>query len=870
MIARDLPVSPLRHQQSTTTDSVNTNDQSLHPLPFHSSSIQNIILLPNSHYQFDFPGYFPENKHSNHINDISDASLTDIQSLGSAPSLISSDSCSTGPISPFEAIGFTSLQSSSIWIEPDDSSVLEHYSASKFRDFYSHSPDEEMAILQTESLDSAQHKSQSYPRSSSRTFLSSLQPDQSQFCHPRRRRRIVSAERLPQVSHARSVHSSSSPSIVDESGKCSKHLPTPTDTPTHESFFARPDRSFNSGVSDSESRMSAEIPSRPILRVQNSVEEDDIPAFSNSGRHSVSSHEQAPTTPRTSYGDDAMDRKARYLVTDGKALSNDGPVNDSSVESTYWLNDYSQNGNESDSVYRPTIPNLDRTMSDVYQDELYNPLSTQRPSISISMAPTDPVSLSPFRNSVCEKLQAADAARSSALDEPTSTPISPFRINSPLVAPNNPLHVPSQSYANTHGDKAPMRTMSKPREEAQTISPKEAMLDYSADLSDSKHPLFSESEQVEKECKRRLQQQQQQQQQQQNHHNSEDHPIQESIYDMASDTTRPMPWELKRETSHIPFDSTPPDAVFGKSSCGPTVLENAGNISSSTHPSQAQRQNELQTGAPARNQIFDMASNINRPPPWEMKRQIPHAAFPSASLDAPFCQGAESSKTVAGASAAYQALKQQQQQQNFTPQFNATNVAGGSEVMPEFPARLNSMETSMSDAAPDSSQGSTQELRKPSTSSLADRGTYTCTYHGCTLRFATASKLQRHEREGHRAQQHLQNPGYQQQQQSQEKHLTRSDGSTSPSRNSQTGPHRCARINPTTGKPCETVFSRPYDLTRHEDTIHNARKQKVRCALCIEEKTFSRNDALTRHMRVVHPEVDFPGKHRKRGSVGSE
>ncbi|KAK8208923.1 hypothetical protein BKA81DRAFT_300525 [Phyllosticta paracitricarpa] len=88
-------------------------------------------------------------------------------------------------------------------------------------------------------------------------------------------------------------------------------------------------------------------------------------------------------------------------------------------------------------------------------------------------------------------------------------------------------------------------------------------------------------------------------------------------------------------------------------------------------------------------------------------------------------------------------------------------------------------------------------------------------------------------------------------------------------RNSQSGPHKCERTNPTTGKPCNTIFSRPYDLTRHEDTIHNARKQKVRCALCVEEKTFSRNDALTRHMRVVHPDVDFPGKHRRRGGGGS-
>jgi uncharacterized Zn-finger protein len=86
-------------------------------------------------------------------------------------------------------------------------------------------------------------------------------------------------------------------------------------------------------------------------------------------------------------------------------------------------------------------------------------------------------------------------------------------------------------------------------------------------------------------------------------------------------------------------------------------------------------------------------------------------------------------------------------------------------------------------------------------------------------------------------------------------------------RNSQAGPHKCERINPGTGKPCNAIFSRPYDLTRHEDTIHNIRKQKSRCALCQEEKLFSRSDALTRHMRVVHPEVDFPGKYRRRGGA---
>ncbi len=135
----------------------------------------------------------------------------------------------------------------------------------------------------------------------------------------------------------------------------------------------------------------------------------------------------------------------------------------------------------------------------------------------------------------------------------------------------------------------------------------------------------------------------------------------------------------------------------------------------------------------------------------------------------------------------------------------------------------------------------------------ADGGTYTCTYHGCTLRFDTPALLQKHKREGHR---HPHGLG---------SGTRRPEGAVT-LLNTQAGPHRCDRINPSTGKACNTIFSRPYDLTRHEDTIHNARKQKVRCDLCTDEKTFSRADALTRHYRVCHPDVEFPGKQRRRGA----
>lgn len=186
------------------------------------------------------------------------------------------------------------------------------------------------------------------------------------------------------------------------------------------------------------------------------------------------------------------------------------------------------------------------------------------------------------------------------------------------------------------------------------------------------------------------------------------------------------------------------------------------------------------------------------------------------------------------------------------------NQSGLPDSTPDFPAHMISMESTGEEgpSMPSSQQSlheskiqshSTAQIPQRPADTSSDAGTYSCTYHGCSLRFDTPAKLQKHKREGHRQA----SPG----------------GSASPNialRNSQAGPHRCDRINPSTGKPCNSIFSRPYDLTRHEDTIHNGRKQKVRCHLCTEEKTFSRNDALTRHMRVVHPDVDWVGKQKRK------
>jgi hypothetical protein len=128
-----------------------------------------------------------------------------------------------------------------------------------------------------------------------------------------------------------------------------------------------------------------------------------------------------------------------------------------------------------------------------------------------------------------------------------------------------------------------------------------------------------------------------------------------------------------------------------------------------------------------------------------------------------------------------------------------------------------------------------------------DGGTYSCTYHGCKLRFNTQQNLQNHKREGHRA-----------------AGVSRR-GDRGQNHQHQHGPHICNRINPSTNKVCGSKFSRPYDLTRHEDTIHNASKKKLRCRICPEEKLFSRRDALNRHFKVCHEElydIEFPRRRR--------
>ena len=439
-------------------------------------------------------------------------------------------------------------------------------------------------------------------------------------------------------------------------------------------------------------------------------------------------------------------------------------------------------------AYRNTMPKLDRTMTDVYADELYNP-SFHITSAPPTSTPAPIVTLSPQNDVFSQRLQAANSQHLNASN--TQAPLtipsrdrSPFRQGSPLAPSGN--NFPAQSPNLRFGTATHMREQQKLEDDARalqrqlertspgqttpkTISPKDVDLVYHESEEDANAPLFPQQQQTQR------------------------HPSQ------------------YRQQPAISQDPSESD-----------------NASIRSYGSMATTRRESSSAYSTSSQATQQQGNFNFAPP-----------------------------AVAGS------VRQIPQQYPFVPQ-QRRQPSNLSSVTEDFPATLTSMESSSSEYAPDAS-----ESKKPA-GTTADTGTYTCTYHGCTLRFDTPAKLQRHKREGHRNSATV---------------MTGGEGMTSAAqRNTQAGPHKvgrhrspvllnahanltqCERINPSTGKPCNTIFSRPYDLTRHEDTIHNARKLKVHCPLCTEEKTFSRNDALTRHLRVVHPEhVDMSKSRRRAG-----
>lgn len=170
----------------------------------------------------------------------------------------------------------------------------------------------------------------------------------------------------------------------------------------------------------------------------------------------------------------------------------------------------------------------------------------------------------------------------------------------------------------------------------------------------------------------------------------------------------------------------------------------------------------------------------------------------------------------------------------------------GSSFSPAFPSAPSATDTQQQQPAFEQQQQAKKHLTNPLEPEKpaklnANSGTYTCTYHGCTLRFDTRKQFKVHKKQRHRKSASI-------------------DGGL---RDSQAGPHKCKQ------KLCNTIFSRSYDLTRHEETVHSACKKEIKCEFCI--LTMSRNDSLTRHMRSKHPKehIDRNQLKRKRRKISS-
>lgn len=514
-----------------------------------------------------------------------------------------------------------------------------------------------------------------------------------------------------------------------------KSLPTPVQTPVQNSFLAPAFQNYDPLTHNGDTAAAEQAMRQAVMEQHShgsnhnhnnshSTAEDDT-SFHYSLAPSVSSlsHHNSPVTPQTTY--DEFDDGSKAVVHG----------EDRSPDFDCWMGDYLQFDANPDfnnqTAMSIGVPKLNRTISDIYQDELYNTTVVPTSSQQMRKANTN-MGSQPYRNLFADRLNAANQGHLSARSQSPAGGTSmnrersPFRQGSPLAAD---FRQQARLQASGLGSALQLPGAQQDAQgEIKTISPKDALLEYNEGPDDLAHGL----------------------------------PSLFPANDMAIGSNMTS----RRQSATSAFQ--------------PTLAYN----SMETFPTQYATQ----------------AAGLQQPMNNFMQPQLP----PTQDLHS-----------------------------------NSTLL----QQTPAFPASLPTMESTNSDRVMETA------TKRPSDTS-SDSGTYTCTYHGCTLRFETPAKLQKHKREAHRQTMAGQN----------------SEAASSLAlRNSQAGPHKCERINPSTGKPCNSIFSRPYDLTRHEDTIHNARKQKVRCHLCTEEKTFSRNDALTRHMRVVHPEVDWPGKQRRKG-----
>ena len=588
-----------------------------------------------------------------------------------------------------------------------------------------------------------------HKRISSGSSIASVGPD-SPYTQTLAYPQIVDPDSAPTASAQFDSYDSGYPSVA----QYSKSHYAPQTSQNHESFLAPAFQDYNPATADPESFQAVQAAMRQAL-----MEQRRAPNINNQSHSSRGSFE--------------------------------GEYNE--------LLRTTSNGN------RNNATKLNRTMSDIYQDELYNPsLNMSAPAQQPQQYIPQENFLSPQKNSMFnELLQAAQnghvTARSASPVSKMARERSPFAPGSEYAndrfshsTPNSPARLSSATRMREQ-QKAESDALafaehhSRPHDfpAPPTISPKEVALDYNEAEEDAKVPLLNQDKR------------------------------ENQLSTFASSTPNLSQSDVDDNTSERSYRNMAPGRQRGSNLAASTASGQSGSNLTFMPPS--------------------VPGNVQMQQPYPFIAQLRRQ---SSSLRSTTDQAPE-----------FPTLTSMESSKSETTQSENMN-------RPDFPSSAESTQRSPS------SPGIPRPL-----DTAAATGSYTCTSPKCAARFDTAAKLQKHRREAHRS-----SPPRATAVGPTTSSTTTPTSATTPStssapvnRNQQAGPHKCDRINPSTGKPCNTVFSRSYDLTRHEDTIHNNRKQKVRCHLCTEEKTFSRNDALTRHMRVVHPDVDFPGKTKRRG-----
>lgn len=217
---------------------------------------------------------------------------------------------------------------------------------------------------------------------------------------------------FPQKASPSSASSRSAPSGPSNNGhrrsdSSSKPLPTPVQTPVQNSFLTAPFQnyepsSWDASNVDTESAMRKAIMDQQQKHQTSPAQQQQQGDYSLAPSVSTISH-NSPVTPQTSL--DELD--------DSKAMSNDYAGNNGGMIG---------------------IPKLNRTISDIYQDELFNPTIMAAPQQT--MKPMNSNLMNP-RNVMADRLQAANQGHLSARSGSPALGIkrdrSPFRQTSPFA-----------------------------------------------------------------------------------------------------------------------------------------------------------------------------------------------------------------------------------------------------------------------------------------------------------------------------------------------------------------------------------------------------------------------------------------------------